>query len=343
VFSVQKLSVVIVNKSLLALILLVPLLAACAKPKGSRELLNVSYDPTREFYKDYNEVFLRHWQLTHPGDSIRFLMSHGGSGKQARSVIDGLRADVVTLALASDIDAIAAKSKLLAANWETKLPQNSAPYTSTVVFVVRAGNPKNIKDWADLIRHDVAVVAPNPRTSGGARWIYLAAYAYALDKNKGSEEGATAFIQAFFKNVAVLDTGARAATTTFLQRHMGDVLVSWENEANLAVRELGDGAVIVYPSISILAEPAVAVVTANAERRGNGELAAAYLAYLYSDEAQQLAAKHFFRPRTEKIAVKRNPGTPVRLLTLKQVFGTWDQANAVHFADGGKFDQIYMK
>jgi len=319
------------------------LLAACGGKKQNREILNVSYDPTREFYRDFNDAFAKHWKLSHAQEQIRFRMSHGGSGKQARSVIDGLAADVVTLALASDIDAIAAQAKILPADWQKKLPQNSAPYTSTIVFLVRKGNPKNIKDWSDLVAPGVSVITPNPKTSGGARWNYLGAYAYALAKNGKSEAKAKEFVAALYKNVAVLDTGARGATTTFTQRKLGDVLIAWENEAYLAVKEIGTGLEIVTPSMSILAEPTVALVTANAERKGNTELARAYLEYLYSDEGQNLAGKHFFRPTNAAIAKKFAHIKPMRLVTIDSAFGGWANANKIHFADGGIFDQIYGK
>lgn len=340
-----KLVFVIMKKSLLIILgaALVGAVASCGPKKGGREIMNVSYDPTREFYREYNDAFLKHWQAGYPGEQINFRMSHGGSGKQARSVIDGLQADVVTLALASDIDTIAAEGKLLPKDWQKKLPDNSAPYTSTIVFLVRAGNPKNIKDWDDLVKPGVSVITPNPKTSGGARWNHLAAYAYALEKNTKSEIKAKEFLAALYKNVAVLDTGARAATTTFTQRKIGDVLIAWENEAYLAVKELGNQLEIITPSMSILAEPSVAVVEANAARKGNAELAQAYLKYLYSDEAQHIAGKNFFRPRRADIAKKFSHIKPIRFVTVDFVFGGWLSANKTHFADGGIFDQIYAK
>jgi sulfate transport system substrate-binding protein len=331
-------SVVIMKKNLLLAILLI---AACGGNQKNREILNVSYDPTREFYRDFNSAFAKQWKQGHPQDEISFRMSHGGSGKQARSVIDGLAADVVTLALAADVDAIARDTKLLPADWQKKLPQNSAPYTSTIVFLVRKGNPKNIKDWDDLAKPGVSVITPNPKTSGGARWNYLAAYSYALEKNAKDGSKAREFVKAIYKNVAVLDTGARGATTTFTQRRLGDVLIAWENEAYLAAKEAGSGLEIVTPSVSILAEPTVALVTANAGRRGNMELAKAYLEYLYSDEGQSLAGKHFFRPTNAAIAKKYQHIRQLRLVTIDSAFGGWANANKIHFTDGGVFDQIY--
>ncbi|MFZ5478423.1 MAG: sulfate ABC transporter substrate-binding protein [Myxococcota bacterium] len=333
------------KKCLLSLILL---FAACGRSSpdiaakdSKREILNVSYDPTREFYRDFNEAFRRYWLKEHPQQQVSFRMSHGGSGKQARSVVDGLEADVVTLALASDVDAIARGTKLLSPDWQKKLPDNSAPYSSTIVFLVRKGNPKAISDWNDLVKPGVAVITPNPKTSGGARWNYLAAYAWGLEKSGRSDAKAREFIAALFKNVAVLDTGARAATTTFTQRKIGDVLIAWENEAYLAVKELGDTLEVVIPSLSILAEPSVALVEGNAQKKGNTEIAAAYLKYLYSDEGQNLAGVHFFRPRNASIAKKYQHIKPVRLVTVDRVFGGWDKANKTHFAEGGIFDQIY--
>lgn len=341
VFYLSDVSVVIMKKNLLMLIVL--LVAACGGLKNSRELMNVSYDPTREFYRDFNEAFSKNWKISHPQEQISFRMSHGGSGKQARSVIDGLQADVVTLALASDIDTIATQAKLLPADWQKQLPKNSAPYTSTIVFLVRKGNPKIIKDWDDLVKPNISVITPNPKTSGGARWNYLAAYAYARQKNGNSDAKAKDFISALYKNVAVLDTGARGATTTFTQRKLGDVLIAWENEAYLAVKEIGSGLEIVTPSMSILAEPTVAIVSANAERKGNGELAQKYLAFLYSDEGQNLAGKHFFRPANATIAKKYPHVKAMQLVTIDSAFGGWSNANKIHFIDGGIFDQVYAK
>ncbi|MEE7547448.1 sulfate ABC transporter substrate-binding protein [Xanthomonas sp. Kuri4-1] len=306
------------------------------------QLLNVSYDPTREFYRDYNAAFSKHWQQTR-GDHVAIETSHGGSGKQARAVIDGIEADVVTLALAYDVDAIAEKAKLIQPGWEQRLPDNSAPYTSTIVFLVRKGNPKQIKDWPDLLRSGVSVVTPNPKTSGGARWNYLAAWAYADRIFKGDRERTLRYMRALFRNVPVLDTGARGATTTFVQRGIGDVLLAWENEAFLALEELGpDKFEIVVPKLSILAEPSVSLVDKNVDKHGTREVAEAYLKYLYSPEGQKIAARHFYRPRHPEYAapadIARFP--KVELVTIQQAFGSWDKAQAEHFADGGLFDQI---
>ncbi|MGB2942171.1 MAG: sulfate ABC transporter substrate-binding protein [Candidatus Macondimonas sp.] len=307
---------------------------------AERNLLNVSYDPTREFYQDYNAAFARHWKEKN-GESVSFKQSHGGSGKQARAVIDGLKADVVTLALASDVDAIA-RSGHIPTDWQKRLPSNSAPYTSTIVFLVRKGNPKGIRDWDDLIKPGLQVITPNPKTSGGARWNYLAAWAYAREK-QGSDEAARTFVTALFKNVPVLDSGARGSTTTFAQRGIGDVLLTWENEAFLALNELGaDRFEIVVPSLSILAEPTVTVVDDYAREHGNLPLAQAYLEYLYSPEGQRLAAKHYFRPRDPKAADPKDLARfpKVRLVTVDEAFGGWEKAQKTHFADGGFFDQI---
>lgn len=326
-----------------------PLLAALLTvalvgPATARDvqLLNVSYDPTRELYKDYNAAFAKHWKET-KGDNVTVETSHGGSGKQARAVIDGIEADVVTLALAYDVDAVEQKGKLIQPGWEKRLPDNSAPYTSTIVFLVRKGNPKNIKDWPDLLRSGVSVVTPNPKTSGGARWNYLAAWAYADRIFKGDRERTLNYMRALFRNVPVLDTGARGATTTFVQRGIGDVLLAWENEAFLAQEELGpDKFEIVVPKLSILAEPSVAVVDKNVDKHGTREVAEAYLKYLYSPEGQKIAAKHYYRPRHPEFAdpadVARFP--KVELVTIQSAFGGWDKAQAEHFADGGVFDQI---
>jgi sulfate transport system substrate-binding protein len=317
-------------------------LSANANADNTVEMLNVSYDPTREFYRDYNKIFRKEWEAQNPGKTLKIRQSHGGSGKQARSVIDGLGADVVTLALAYDIDAIAEKSGALPKDWQSKLPYNSAPYTSAIVFLVRKGNPKNIHDWNDLIRPDVKVVTPNPKTSGGARWNYLAAWGYAMKQHSGDEEKAKAFVAALFKNVPVLDTGARGATTSFIQRGMGDVLISWENEAFLAVQEIGkDRFEMVAPSVSILAEPPVAVLERNTERKGTTALAQAYLKGLYEKDAQELAAKHFYRPRNSEVMAAHASQFPsMTLLTIEDV-GGWQKAQAKHFGDGGMFDQIY--
>ncbi|CAG9180748.1 sulfate ABC transporter substrate-binding protein [Cupriavidus respiraculi] len=305
-------------------------------------LLNVSYDPTRELYVDVNAAFAKAWKAA-GGDNVTIRQSHGGSGKQARSVIDGLQADVVTLALGYDIDAIAQKG-LLNADWQKRLPHNASPYTSTIVFLVRKGNPKGIKDWNDLARQGVQVITPNPKTSGGARWNYLAAWGYALRQPGGSEAKAKDFVGQVLKNVPVLDSGARGATTTFVERGIGDVLVAWENEAILAVKELGpDKFDIVVPSISILAEPPVAVVDKVVDKKGTRKAAEAYLKFLYSDEGQEIAAKNYYRPISEKIAAKYASAFPkVRLFTIDEAFGGWQKAQVAHFADGGTFDQIYQ-
>ncbi len=306
------------------------------------QLLNVSYDPTRELYRDFNAAFAKHWKET-KGGNVAIETSHGGSGKQARAVIDGIEADVVTLALAYDVDAIAERAKLLPENWESRLPDNSAPYTSTIVFLVRKGNPKAIRDWPDLLRSGVSVVTPNPKTSGGARWNYLAAWAYADHIFKGDRDKVLNYMRALFRNVPVLDTGARGATTTFVQRGIGDVLLAWENEAFLAQEELGpDKFEIVVPRQSILAEPSVALVDRNVDRHGTREVAQAYLQYLYSPEGQRIAARHYYRPRNPEYAdradVARFP--QVQLVTIRQAFGSWEKAQSEHFADGGIFDQI---
>ncbi len=305
------------------------------------ELLNVSYDPTRELYVEYNAAFSRHWQAT-TGGTVAIKQSHGGSGKQARSVIEGLRADVVTLALAGDIDAIATHAKLLPADWQQRLPDRASPYTSTIVFLVRKGNPKAIHDWDDLVKPDVAVITPNPKTSGGARWNYLAAWAYGR-RHFGGDAGARRFITDLFQRVPVLDSGARGATTTFVQRGLGDVLLSWESEAFLALKEFGtDRFEIVVPSLSILAEPPVSVVDRVAAKKGTTKVARAYLEYLYSDVAQEIVAKHFYRPRSAKIAAQYAAQFPtLQLVTIDDEFGGWTTAQQTHFADGGAFDQIY--
>jgi sulfate/thiosulfate transport system substrate-binding protein len=304
-------------------------------------LLNVSYDPTRELYEEFNAAFARHWKEK-TGEDVAIQQSHGGSGKQARAVIDGLEADVVTLALAYDIDAIAEKSGLLRKNWQSVLPHNSAPYTSTIVLLVRKGNPKGIKDWDDLVKPGLEIITPNPKTSGGARWNYLAAWAYAL-KKYGSEQGAKDFVGDLYKNAVVLDIGARGSTTTtFAERGIGDVLIAWENEAFLSVREKPGEFEIDVPSLSILAEPPVAVVEKVANRHGTLEVARAYLEYLYTKEGQEIAAKNFYRPRDPEIAAKHgNPFAKVKLVTLDEVFGGWKKPQTTHFLDGGVFDQIY--
>ena len=303
-------------------------------------LLNVSYDPTRELYQDFNAAFAKYWK-TKTGQDVSVKQSHGGSGAQARAVIDGLDADVVTLALAYDTDAVAA-SGLIAPGWQKRLAQNSAPYTSTIVFLVRKGNPKGIKDWNDLIKPGVQIITPNPKTSGGARWNYLAAWGYALKQPGGTDAKAREFVGEIFKRVPVLDSGARGATTTFVERGIGDVLLAWENEAYLALDEAKDKVEIVTPSVSILAEPAVAVVDKVVDRRKSRAVAEAYLQYLYSPEGQEIAAKHHYRPRDEKIAAKyAGSFAKVSLLTIDQPFGGWQTAQRTHFADGGTFDQIY--
>jgi sulfate/thiosulfate-binding protein len=304
-------------------------------------LLNVSYDPTREFYEQYNAAFAKHWK-SKTGETVTIKQSHGGSGKQARTVIDGLPADVVTLALAGDIDAIAANGKLLPVNWQSRLPHNSAPYTSTIVFLVRKGNPKNIRDWGDLVRPGISVITPNPKTSGGARWNYLAGWAWALQQPGGNEATAKEYVRKLFKNVPVLDTGARGSTTTFVHRGIGDVLLAWENEAFLSIKELGaDKVQIVVPSLSILAEPPVAVIDKVVLRRGSREAATEYLKYLYSPEAQEIIAKNFYRPIDEQVAAKHAQQFPkIKLVTIAD-FGGWAKAQKAHFADGGVFDQIY--
>jgi sulfate transport system substrate-binding protein len=318
-------------------------LLAAPTLKADVTLLNVSYDPTRELYDDYNKAFAKYWEAK-TGKKVTVRQSHGGSGKQARTVIDGLQADVVTLALAGDIDALATQGKLLPANWQGRLPHNSAPYTSTIVFLVRKGNPKGIKDWGDLVRPGVSVITPNPKTSGGARWNYLAGWAWALKQPGGSEATATEYIRKLYKAVPVLDTGARGSLTTFAQRGIGDVFVSWENEAFLAVKEIGvDKFEIVVPSLSILAEPPVAVVDKVALRKGTADVARAYLEHLYSKEGQEIAAKHYYRPRDPEVAAKyANLFAKVNLVTIAD-FGGWAAAQKKHFADGGVFDKIYAR
>ena len=321
------------------LVLLFVLLIARA---GAAQILNVSYDPTREFYADFNQAFAKHWKEK-TGQDVTIDQSHGGSGKQARSVIDGLEADVVTLALAYDIDVIAEKAKLLPADWQSRLPQNSSPYTSTIVFVVRKDNPQGIRDWGDLVKEGVSVITPNPKTSGGARWNYLAAYAYALRANGGDEAKAREFLAKLYKNVPVLDTGARASTTTFAQRKIGDVFLSWENEAHLILKEYPGEFEIITPSLSVLAEPPVAVVDKVVDKKGTREVAEEYLKFLYTPVGQDLAGKHFYRPTDPEIAKKyENVFAPVQLVTIAQ-FGGWAKAQKDHFDDGGVFDQIYKK
>ena len=334
----------------LVLVSLAALLPACGrapeKTAGAAKLLNVSYDPTRELYADFNEMFAADWRQK-TGNAVEVQQSHGGSGKQARSVIDGLQADVVTLALAYDVDAIA-QAGLIDRGWQQRLPDNSAPYTSTIVFLVRQGNPKGIRDWGDLARPGVSVVTPNPKTSGGARWNYLAAWGWAVRQPGGSPQKAEELLRGIFKNVPILDTGARAATISFAERGIGDVLIAWENEALLAVRELSKraeargGFEIVVPSQSILAEPPVAVVDAVAKKHGTVELATAYLQALYSEQGQDIAARHFYRPRNPQVAAKYAAQFPkIALFTIDEVFGGWAKAQKEHFADGGSFDRIY--
>ena len=323
-------------------ILLAAALVASANAKEIK-LLNVSYDPTRELYTEYNAAFAKYWQAK-SGDTVTISQSHGGSGKQAQAVINGLEADIVTLALAYDIDAIARQSKVLPAAWQQRLPNNSAPYTSTIVFLVRKGNPKGIKDWDDVVKPGVSVVVANPKTSGGARWAYLAAWAYALENNQHDEVKAKAFVTKLYKNVPVLDSGARGSTVTFAQRDIGDVLLAWENEAHLALKEFGaDKFEIITPSLSILAEPPVTLVDKNAKRHGTTEVANEYLKYLYSDEGQDIAGKNFYRPRSEAAAAKYAANfTRLKLITIDAEFGGWAKAQQTHFADGGTFDQIYQ-
>ena len=305
-------------------------------------LLNVSYDPTRELYVEFNQAFGKFWK-DKTGQTVTFKQSHGGSGKQARSIIDGLDADVATLALAQDVDALHTNGNWIPKDWQKRLPLNSSPYTSTIVLVVRAGNPKNIKDWDDLIRSDLKVITPNPKTSGGARWNYLAAWEFAKRKY-GSEEQAKDFIAKLFKNVPVLDSGARGSSITFSQRNQGDVLISWENEAYLLEKEFGTKIDIVYPSISILAEPPVTIVDKNVDKKGTRAVATAYLEYLYSDEGQDIAGKNFYRPTSPKAQHKYAGRLPkLKLFTIDEAFGGWDSATKAHFADGGSFDQIYTK
>jgi len=306
------------------------------------EILNVSYDPTREFYREYNEAFAKHWKEK-TGQELSVNVSHGGSGRQARAVIDGLDADVVTLALAADVNAVAGAG-LTAKDWQSKLPDNSAPYQSTLAFLVRKGNPKNIKDWDDLIRNDVQVITPNPKTSGVARWNFLAAWGWALEHFKGDEAKVQEFIKKLYGNVPVLDTAARGASTTFAERKIGDVLINWENELLLAIKEGAGEYEIVVPSLSILAEPTVAIVDANVDRKKTREVAQAYLEYLYSDEGQNLAGKHFYRPSNPEILAKYKDQYPdLKLFTIDEVFGGWEPATKKFFADGGVFDQIYLK
>lgn len=328
------------------LLLAVSLFAGLASVSyAETKLLNVSYDPTREFYQAFNPEFAKYWKGK-TGEDVSIKQSHGGAGKQARAVIDGLEADVVTLALAYDIDAIAEKTKKIPSDWQARLPHNSSPYTSTIVFLVRKGNPKHIQDWVDLTKPGVEVITPNPKTSGGARWNYLAAYGYALTKNGGDNAKARAFVADVYKQVPVLDSGARGSTNTFVQRGVGDVLLAWENEAFLAINELGpDKFEIVVPSVSILAEPPVTVVNGVTDKHGTTKVATAYLAYLYSPIGQKLAAKHYYRPVEPQYADKADLARfpKIKTFTVDELFGGWQKAQKTHFADGGLFDQIYTK
>jgi len=332
------------KKSLLHISLLAALVLAPIAQAADITLLNVSYDPTRELYQDYNVAFSKYWKAK-TGDNVTVKASHGGSGKQARAIIDGLDADVATLALAYDVDQLAEKGRLIPKDWQKRLPHNSAPYTSTIVLLVRKGNPKHIKDWDDVVKPGISVITPNPKTSGGARWNYLAAWAYALKKNNNDEAKAKEFVAKLFKNVPVLDTGARGATTTFVERGIGDVLLAWENEALLAQKELGpDKFEIVVPSLSILAEPTVTVVDKVVDKRKTRAVATAYLEYLYSEEGQEIAAQNYYRPTLESVAKKYEGKFPkVNLVKIDDVFGGWQKAQKTHFADGGTFDEIYQK
>ncbi|MFM1911858.1 MAG: sulfate transporter subunit [Pseudomonadota bacterium] len=332
------------KKSLLHISLLAALVLAPIAQAADITLLNVSYDPTRELYQDYNTAFSKYWKAK-TGDNVTIKASHGGSGKQARAIIDGLDADVATLALAYDVDQLYEKGKLIPKDWQKRLGHNSAPYTSTIVLLVRKGNPKKIKDWNDVVKPGVSVITPNPKTSGGARWNYLAAWAYALKNNNNDEAKAKEFVAKLFKNVPVLDTGARGATTTFVERGIGDVLLAWENEALLAQKELGpDKFEIVVPSLSILAEPTVTVVDKVVDKRKTRAVATAYLEYLYSEEGQEIAAQNYYRPTLDSVAKKYESKFPkVNLVKIDEVFGGWQKAQKTHFADGGTFDEIYQK
>jgi sulfate transport system substrate-binding protein len=323
-----------------ALFLIAPIVTKAA----DINLLNVSYDPTRELYQVYNEAFAKYWKAK-TGDNVKVQQSHGGGGKQARAVIDGLEADVVTLALSYDIDQLSEKGRLIPPDWQKRLGNNSSPYTSTIVFLVRKGNPKNIKDWNDIIKPGVSVISPNPKTSGGARYNYLAAWAYALQQNNNDEAKAKEFVTKLFKNVPILDSGARGSTTTFLERGIGDVLLTWENEAFLAKKELGSDKVeIIIPSLSILAEPPVTLVDKYAKKHGTEKVAQAYLEYLYSDEGQEIAAKNYYRPTLDSVAKKYAAQFPkVNLVKIDDVFGGWQKAQRKHFNDGGVFDEIILK
>jgi len=337
------------NKRFVLFLVLLAVLLSVLVPTGTAtgrgkevKLLNVSYDPTRELYQEYNAAFVKYWKKK-TGQDVKIEQSHGGSGKQARAVIDGLSADVVTLALAYDIDMLYDFGKLIAKDWQKRLPYNSSPYTSTIVFLVRKGNPKGIKDWSDLVKPGISVITPNPKTSGGARWNYLAAWGYALEKNKGNQAKAREFVTKLYRNVPVLDSGARGATITFIQRGIGDVLLAWENEALLAVKELGkDKFEIIVPSLSILAEPPVAVVDKVVDKHGTRKVAEAYLNYLYSPVGQEIAAKNYYRPRLKAVAQKYADQFPeLKLFTINDYFSNWRTVQKIHFDDGGVFDQIY--
>jgi sulfate transport system substrate-binding protein len=334
----------LIQRFLTALIMLLFMITGAFPGHSFAEttILNVSYDPTRELYEEFNAAFAHYWKAK-TGEEVQIQMSHGGAGKQARAVIDGLKADVVTLALSYDINAIAEKTGLIAKNWQSRLPHNSTPYTSTIVFLVRKGNPKAIKDWDDLVKPRISVITPNPKTSGGARWNYLAAWAYAENKFDNDENKVRDFMTRLYRNVPVLDSGARGSTTTFVQRGIGDVLLAWENESLMALKELGEGQFeIVAPSLSILAEPPVALVDKVVDRKGTREVAQAYLEYLYTKEGQEIAAKHYYRPRGPEVAEKYADQYPqVKLFTVDEVFGGWQKAQKTHFEDGGTFDQIY--
>lgn len=331
------------KRSLLSIALLSSLFVVSAQA-AEVSLLNVSYDPTRELYQDYSAAFAKYWKAK-TGDTVTVKASHGGSGKQARAIIDGLEADVATLALAADIDALQEKANLIPANWQTRLKHNSSPYTSTIVFLVRKGNPKAVKDWNDLVKPGIQVITPNPKTSGGARWNYLAAWGYALKNNGNNPAKAQEFVTKLYGNVPVLDSGARGSTTTFVERGIGDVLLAWENEAFLAIKELGpDKFEIVVPSLSILAEPPVAVVDKYADKHGTRKVAEAYLDYLYSTEGQEIAAQNYYRPTDQKVAAKYAKNFPkLNLITIDGAFGGWTKAQKEHFADGGVFDRIYTR
>ncbi len=330
------------RRHLIRITLAAALFGAALIAQAQQTLLNVSYDPTRELYVEFNAAFIKHWKAK-TGQEVQIKQSHGGSGKQARSVIDGLDADVVTLGLAGDVDALYKNGQWIPQDWQKRLPHNSSPYTSTIVLVVRQGNPKGIKDWDDLIKLGVSVITPNPKTSGGARWNYLAAWEYAKRK-LGSDAKAKEFVQALYKNVPVLDSGARGSSITFAQRNQGDVFISWENEAYLLEKEFGSKVDVIYPSISILAEPPVAVVDKNVDRKGTRAVAQAYLEYLYTDEGQDIAGKNFYRPISAKAQAKYLKQLPkIKLFTIDEAFGGWAKADKDHFADGGSFDQIYLK